>query len=257
MDAKRLLCKAVVVSACAWSAMGQATSEPEPATEHRQLTAPPAKTPSTGLNELFPGVRVNLREKIVEFDGEVPIRLDDARAPRVYLEQVVCIKDTKEHESLVVTSVKPSHVHAALLALDLKPGKPSGYRWEGEKGFPVPPEGDEVSVELAYVDREGTARTDRVSQWVLNARTRERWPEGSWVFAGSLVKLRQGQEVYDADGSGTLVGLTSFGTEVLAWPNVFSPDSQVQEPEWIADVAGVPPMGTRVTVRLRAAAAGE
>ncbi|MDX2114527.1 MAG: YdjY domain-containing protein [Planctomycetota bacterium] len=214
--------------------------------------SPAAKENVEGGGAVFPHVRIDAAARTVEFDGTVPIRLDDPRAPRVYLEVLTCIPDTKEHETLIVTSAKPSHVHAALLAIGVEPGKPATWRQEGTKMVPVAPEGAELAIELEYVDRDGAKRVDRPSQWIVNARTNEPWPEGPWVFAGSLMMQRQGREVYEADGSGTLIGLTSFGTEVIAWPLVISPDSQVQEPEWIADARRVPPMNTKVTVRLRA-----
>lgn len=200
----------------------------------------------------FPGIRFDVSARWVEFDATVPIRLDDLRAPRVYLEQVVCIPDTKEHEVVLVTQARPSHIHAALLAVGLKPGRPAVWRQEGTKMVPVPPEGDPVRIELIYTNAHGERVTDSPRLWVKNARTGEQWPEGDWVFAGSLVKAHQGRDIYEADLAGTLIGLTSFGTETLAWPGVISPDSQQQEPEWIADAGRVPPMNTKVTVRLTA-----
>jgi len=210
---------------------------------------PAASDPRAAL----PGIRVDLKARTIEFDGTVPIRLDDPRAPRVYLETLVCTPDTKEHESLVVTEVRPSHVHAALLMIGLEPGKPARWREEGNKVIPIPPEGPTVKIQFNYVGAAGQTVTDPPSRWITNASTKAPWPSGDWVFAGSLVRNRQGQDRYEADLSGTLIGLASFGTEVLAWPGVISPDSQVQEPEWIADARAVPPMGTKVSVRLTAA----
>jgi hypothetical protein len=47
-----------------------------------------------------------------------------------------------------------------------------------------------------------------------------------------------------------LVGLTTFGSEVVAYPDLYSHDSAVEEPMWIADPERVPPFETPVTVRL-------
>lgn len=246
----------LVASVLVGVAMAQQPEDPapRPGTTLPPIATEPPKKPdlpkNEGVVEVFPGVRVNLGDRCVEFDGTVPIRVDDPRAPRVYLEQVVCIPDTKEHESLVVAKVQPSHVHAALLALGLNPGKPAGYEWVDGKGRPVPPEGDRVRLTLHYTDRAGAAVDVDVSRLVRNAKTGEPWPDSGWVFAGSVMRKRQGREVYDADGTGTLIGLASFGSEVIAPATVFSPDSQIDEPVWIADAATVPPMDTKVTVRL-------
>ncbi len=200
----------------------------------------------------FPHIRIDIGAKAVELDATVPIRLDDPRAPRVYLEQLVCIPDTKEHEVVLVTKARPSHVHAALLAIGLEPGKPATWRQEGVRMIPIAPEGDAVRVTLHYTSAAGDKVKAEPRTWIKNAATGEHWPEGDWVFAGSITKERQGRDIYEADAGGTLVGLTSFGTEVVAWPRIISPDSQIEEPEWIADAATVPPMGTKVTVRLEA-----
>ena len=78
--------------------------------------------------------------------------------------------------------------------------------------------------------------------------------EPRWVFAGSVIATRQGREVYDADGAGTLIGLCTFGSEVIAWHDTFSPEAAVDEPVWIADPKKVPAPGTAVVVRIRPAA---
>ena len=96
----------------------------------------------------------------------------------------------------------------------------------------------------------GVAHTP--SQWIVHAITREPWPAGDWLFAGSVFVKRQGEERYDADWSGTLIGLASFGTEVLAWKSVISPEAAVDEPVWIANPQTVPPVNTPIVVRLTA-----
>ncbi len=60
------------------------------------------------------------------------------------------------------------------------------------------------------------------------------------------------REVYDADGTGLLIGLTTFGSEVLSYPALYSHDSAIEEPLWIADPERVPVLGTALTVRLKA-----
>jgi hypothetical protein len=252
-----------------------ATPDAPPADEGLRLTSPRAEDieeilqgifdkdrdqrSTTGeLREIFPLVRADIQNRIVEFDGIVPIDAHDPRTPRVYLEVTVCAPDTKEHESLVMTRALASHIHAALLAIDLAPGKPGGFMWENEMMSPVPPTGDPVTITFIYDDADGTRREVAPARWIINAETRQPFSAGEaggFVFAGSVMRVRQGREVYDADGVGTIVGLTTFGAETIAWREVISPDSQVHTPEWIADPAHTPPMGTEVTVRITPAKA--
>jgi hypothetical protein len=215
---------------------------------------PGAERPEPGMRELFPHVRADIARRVVEFDGIVPIDAHETHAPRVYLEVTVCTPDSKEHESLVMTQARPSHVHAALLAIGLEPGKPGALHWNEEQMTTTPPAGDPVLVTFLFKDGEGKQQEIPATRWIVNADNGEPFAkegEGGFVFAGSVMRTRQGREVYDADGVGTLVGLTTFGAETIAWRQVISPDSQVHTPEWIADAKTIPAYGTPVTVRVR------
>jgi len=201
--------------------------------------------------EIFPNVRVDREAGVVEFDGTVPIIADAGDGTVVFLELMVCIPDSKEHEALVMAPVRPSHVHAALLSLGLEPGSPG--RWEnlGEAVRGLPPDGPPVRVEFVY-EKDGERATVPAASWVRRDQKDERLEDQPWVFAGSRMADRGGGLVYDADGTGVLVGLTTFGSEVVAYPDLYSHDSAVEEPTWIADPERVPPFDTPVTVRLTA-----
>lgn len=217
---------------------------------------PPApaqpEAPENGLKEVFPGVFLDETEKLIELPGRIPIMPDAGDGTVVFLEQLVCTPNTKEHEVLVVVPARPSHVHAALLLLGLEPGKPAEWKVEGDKLVPVPPEGPELEIEFVYTDAAGVEQTAKPSDWVVNFKDRdEHLPERRPVFAGSAMrKLPNGGERYYADSEGTLIGLATFCTEVIAWPDVFSHEASRQEPEWIAKM-DMPPLDTKVRVRVR------
>lgn len=221
---------------------------------------PEAPPPPPALRELFPLVRADIAARVIEVEGLVPIDCHNPATPDVYLELVACTPDTREHESLVMTRARPSHLHAALLAIGLKPGKPGSWKYENKKLIPIPPEGDGLALTLVYHDANGAAIECPVSDWIIKARDGSRFAprdrdaaKPSWVFAGSVMAKRQGNEVYDADGAGTLVGLCTFGSEVIAWRDTISPEAMVEEPVWIADVKKVPVAGTPVIIRIRPA----
>jgi len=204
------------------------------------------------LREVFPHVRFDAASKVVEFDGEVPIDCHNLKTPRIYLEVTVCARDSKEHEALVVTDAKPSHVHAALLLAGLEPGTPGRWTIENGQTKKVSPSGAAVEVSIVWRDAWGVERTARATDWVVS--TKGARLGGSFVFAGSRIVPWQGREFYDGDGTGVLIGLTTFGSETVAYSELLSPESAIEAPEWIADVARVPTMGTRVVVRVREAA---
>ncbi len=246
----------VLILGCTQSASNRdrppaTTGTPDQARVAERPSPPDPEPVAPMLREVFPHVRFDAAKKLVEFDGEVPIDCHNPKSPRVYLEVTVCTRDSKEHESLVVTDAKPSHVHAALLLAGLEPGTPGRWAIENGQTKKTPASGAAVQVTIAWRDTSGNERTARATEWAVS--TSGARLNGTFVFAGSRIVPWQGREYYDADGAGTLIGLTTFGSETIACSELFSPESAVQEPEWIADAQRVPPMGTRVVVRLSAA----
>lgn len=204
--------------------------------------------------ELAPGLRLDARAKVVEFDGSVAVDAHDPRTPDVYLELLVCAPDTREHESLVVTGVPASAIHAALLAAGLDPGGPGRVvQLRGGTIERRPATGDGVRVEFMVQDADGAWRAHDPASWVVRRGSNERADWGGMVFAGSRFVMRGGRERYDADGTGVIVGLTTFGSEVIAPVRTVSPDSWVDEPAWLADADAMPARGTPVRVRVSAA----
>ncbi|TVS09024.1 MAG: hypothetical protein EA423_00575, partial [Phycisphaerales bacterium] len=72
----------------------------------------------------------------------------------------------------------------------------------------------------------------------------------AFVFGGSRIVERAGREWYEADMVGTLVGLSTFGSETVAHVEVHSHASAVEAPRFLARSDVVPPQWTDVTVRL-------
>lgn len=210
---------------------------------------------SSALREVFPFIRVDAKARLVEFDGVVPVDVHDPATPDVYLELVACTPDTREHESLVMTRARPSHVHAALLAIGLEPGSPGSWSVSRGELVKTAPTGPMLDVTIAYHDGAGREVEAPAWEWIVSARTdRPILPAGSptpFLFAGSKMAVRQGREGYDADGTGTLIGLTTFGMETIAWREVISPEAALEEPEWLADRSRVPRFGTPVVVRIQ------
>jgi hypothetical protein len=198
--------------------------------------------------------------------GDLTIDLDDGSVSfpatvclrRGMLEALVCKAGTKEHESVLSTTVAPSMVHAGLLSLGLTPGLPA--RWidlqDGSRGVSIPPRGGQVLVEFSWEDAEGAIHSARAGQW-LTARVLE---EGyvdedagedaelsgsTWVFVGSDLMANG---VYWADGSGDLISLSNFPSTVLDVP--FESTDSNEGLLYQANTEAIPPEGTEVTVTL-------
>ena len=227
---------------------------------------------ASNMRELFPGVRLDISAQSVEFDAQItPMLVKDDKAPLFFLEVLCCAPNTREHETFLITTVRPSHIHAALLAIGLNPGTPGAWTLKDRTLTPVQPTGDRLSVRVAFTDKDGKDVEQNPLDWIVNAGEKTPFlsaenkvaaarsePAPGWMFTGSKIVKRKNasgeeREVYDADGSGTIIGLTTFGSEVIGWSRLISPDASAEEPEWIADFGKTPPADIKVRVRIRKA----
>lgn len=174
----------------------------------------------------------------VELDCEVILRdaelelLVYARAPT-----------PKEHETILMTQVRPERIYEALGLLGIKPGHPTLYDWETQKI--TPPEGDAVDVFVRY-EKDGTAVEHSICDWVLNLRTREPMAHSPWLFTGGE---RDDRGRYAADIEGTVVTVVDFPSAVLSVP---ASHSSSDEQLWAAaNTPAIPEQGTKVVVVFR------
>ncbi len=219
-------------------------AEPGPP-EQSVEPAPPTRPGGDDWSELFPGVRYHADRRAIEVEAYVsPLIHSGLDGKNYYLEQFLCIPDTKEHESLLVTTAKPSHLHAALLLTGLQPGAPGA--WDGT-GEPTDASGPGVRVRFRY-ELGGQTFTVHPAAWTKHIDSREPMPERDWVFSGSTIMTNAGQPFYEADSAGTVIGLASFGGETLSWPEYISDDEATGDLVWLARTDAMPPAETRVTI---------
>ncbi len=182
---------------------------------------------------------IDRENRSVRFSGIVPI--DASQQPM--LEVLVCNPNSREHEALVMTSVRPSHIHAALIALGAEPGLPGGLVWNGNAFELREPIGGAVRVRLAIDDAEPLWTDAR--DWFTTAPIQDL--EQDWLFTGS--GLHRG--TYTADEDGTIVGLVSFTTEVIGMRPAITEIDADRGFDFVPLPERVPPFGTRVLVELK------
>lgn len=220
--------------------------DPEREREPREVTA--ADAPQ--WVQPFPHVRVNLRERVVEFDGEVCLT-------EGWLEQIVCTPGTREHETLIVSRVRPSNLHAAMLMARFEPGRPGRWTYENDTYAVIHPTGEAVRISVRYLDGRDELVEHPVSKWVRDHLGEQEFADQPWMFGGSMIAPNAAfmgpGEHYVADMTGSIVGLVTFGDELLGWREVIADQAAVSEPEWEANTDTMPPVGTKVTVILRRA----
>ncbi|MBU6412881.1 MAG: hypothetical protein KGS45_05365 [Planctomycetes bacterium] len=233
------------------------------ATSQEPLQFEPVKiadaAPVSGWVEVRPGVQVNVDQQRIRIAAEICLDPATGEPGRgVPLEAILVTPVSgKEHEAIAVTKAKPSDVHFALLLLRLENGTPG--RWTFDKATrrltAHPPTGPQVHATLIH-----GVKTTRLADFVVvldddGKATRPftataKTGPSNWMFAGSFFGKFQGKEVYDADYTGIIIGLCTFGGEVLAWPDVLDPESARQQPIWYGKSDMLPPFGTAVMVEL-------
>lgn len=232
----------------------QPPADDKPAPPAPPPPPPPAPEP---IRTVFPSVRVDRAAHAVEFDGEI---IQDGRKGAglvTYLEVLACRPNSREHESIVLTQALPSHVHAALLLAGAEPGKPGTWSWDQETKVLTPqaPTGTPLTITLVWSEG-GTTVSRPLTSMAKNLKTgatlggKEPPP---FLFTGSGFLKRSSGQAYAADVSGTVVGLCTFGDEPVAWPDVLSPEEQIDDPVWIVNPDKTPPNGTKVVVRIQRA----
>ncbi|MEE2906788.1 MAG: YdjY domain-containing protein [Planctomycetota bacterium] len=200
------------------------------------------KTPSKWV-ELQPGLRISPGSQEVLLDAEVC--LSDG-----WLEQVVCSVGTREHESIMVTSVPASALHAGLLAVGFQPGQPGQWHWEGGTVIREAPQGSDLEILVAPLGEEAWVP---VRDWIMDEGGQS--PQGHWVFGGSTMRdvesVPAGYSRYEADLGGSIIGLVTFGDETVGFSEVIPDEVAMAPEEWRVRVDAVPPVGSAVHVLIR------
>lgn len=170
------------------------------------------------------------------------------------LEYLLVGPEGAAHESLFVTSVKPSLLNAGLLALGVQPGQ--NARNEAVVPYPteeeiragaehhrmVPPSGDGVFLYLAWQEADETYFM-RVEDALCDLSSQRTMRRHRWVYLGSMFqKLRaDGPEVFMADEQQNLINL-SFFVEGTTLATAALPECERQT-IWMANNWALPPRG--------------
>jgi hypothetical protein len=156
------------------------------------------------------------------------------------LEFLVCAAGTKEHETVLRTRAKGSHLHFALVLIGLEPGRPAHYVEKEERW--APPSGPALRITCEFM-REGKKVVVPATQLMRHAKDRSVEKEHSWVFCGSQVAGGGG---YAADVTGDIISVVNFQHTVIDVPELKSERNDALELEVNPEVS--PKRGTVVWV---------
>lgn len=138
----------------------------------------------------------------------------------------------RSHESMFITRVKPSLLHAGFKLIGLKPGKP--VEADGQSKLPA---GDGVYIYVVWKDK-GKITCSRLEKLIFNKLAEEPVTDIKWIFTGSrFVRIeaeprtegtkkkseKSGEKpkmktVYEADIDGTLIATWHWGATIIDIP---------------------------------------
>ena len=149
-----------------------------------------------------------------------------------------------EHEAVLRTRAKPSHIHAGLLLLGLRPGSPVVY--DERNNTWIPPHGPPVRAIAEWTDAAGASHRLPAEQLMCSIKDGTPMPPTSFIFAGSHVRPDDG--AYLADFTGYVVSICNFEHTLLDVPRLVSSANETLE--WQTDLVHGPAKGTAVTLIL-------
>ena len=192
--------------------------------------AAPATAPAANVGRL-PHVEIDRDKRQVRVECE-------ALAVNAPLEFFVCMAGTSEHEAVLRSAAKPSHIHTGLLMLGLKPGQPVTFL-EATKKW-LPPQGPPLHITLEY-QRDGRTVSYPAYRWIRDIKTKKEPKAFTWIFAGSRV-TPDGR--YGADDTGYTATLVNFDYALIDVPDLASNSNETLE--WERNAELMPPKGTKV-----------
>jgi hypothetical protein len=159
------------------------------------------------------------------------------------LEEFLCLKNTKEHESIVSADITPRVLHAAILAAGAKPGSVARF---DDEGFHAPT-GDtlEITVEWKQGDK---AQRAKAQDWIRDLKTKQSISH-KFVFAGSQeVKNTVTGESYYLGDEGDLISVANFASSIVDLAVKSSTTDADHSFETFSE--RIPPIDTQVVVIL-------
>ena len=199
-----------------------------------QLSAAPATTPSsTQPVGKLPHIQVNVKDKQVRVECEALAGLGP-------LEFLACAAGTAEHESVLRSRARPSHLHLALVMLGLQPGR--GVHYDHDKKKWIEPSGPPLKMTVEF-EKAGKLVTMPANETMRDIDTKKPMPEVTWVFTGSKIMP---DNFYGADKTGYLVSVVNFELSPIDFPALASNANETLEWELNRDV--LPEKGTKITL---------
>lgn len=133
----------------------------------RGVAADPAKAPKDSKKSQDPVPLNKQATVLLDLDGKRLLLKTKVCLREGVLEMFCCLKQTKEHESILAVDAEAYVIHTGLLALGAKPGSPVQFQPEY-----LPPKGTQIRIFCQWTDSNGKLHREPAEKWVRNSSRR-------------------------------------------------------------------------------------
>jgi hypothetical protein len=211
---------------------------PPPIPEFLMNSVPPVEKTAPGMYKMGEIV-INKKERSVSFPALV--NQQDG-----LLEYLVVHARGKVHESLFKTKVEPYYLNLALLLLEFE-GTDRPLRFQGD---PAVPHGDPLSITVSYVTKDDKKVSAVPEKWIVlkkynDPSYREDVGVLKWVYTGARVWNGR----FAAQTGGSIVAVYHDPDAMIDNASLGAESDKI----WHVNAKTAPPLGTPVTITIRAA----
>lgn len=201
------------------------------ATAAAQATRPATQPADQVAQGKLPYIQIDHEKHLVRVECE-------AVNAEMALEYLVCVTGTSEHETLLRSRARPSHLHLALIIIGAKAGECAHFDKQSNKL--LAPTGQSLKLTCEFT-RDGKTIQLPAHRLMRNQKTKAEMPDMKWVFAGSC-NTEHGE--YAADLRGRLISVVNFPDTTVDVGEVKSNHNETLE--WEVNPATAPPRGSTV-----------
>ena len=198
-------------------------------------------------------LRVMEKEKQLVLTGEISKALGEYESHlQGSVEYLVCGRNGKEYESIIVVDATANEIHEALSKLGIEVGTPPGYDMEKEE--PIPPKGTAFTISVEWKDGDSSDKGKKVraEELIMNVKTQKPMQQVAWIYSGSRIVSDLDSEDEDAMMpqafmSNDIVALKVFDASAL-FQNPLPESSE--ENIYKKNDALMPKLGTPITLTI-------
>lgn len=199
------------------------------------------------------GVTILPDKKGLEVSGKVVMQ-------QGILDFLAVITGGREYESVLALDVKPSMLHASLIAIGAKSGPtPSYIEWKtkqdteaGKKDVKPLEPGSSLQLTLVWKTPDGKTHEVPAVSFLYNRRTKQVEPQTNpWIFTGGYFgKSIEGKTIYVADEDGAVISVVPESSAVINL--AVSAGNPYDSPDegFMPNKDVVPPRDTPVVLRI-------